>query len=150
MIRRIAALAALSILPGVALAATAASQLDVSATVVNSCSISNPATLAFGAYSGSQIDAQGDFTVTCNQDTAWDLTVNGGANPRTFANGPGVLGYELFVDTERTVAFTGVEAVSGVGNGAAQTASVFGRLPAGQLGAVSGAYTDAVAVTLTY
>lgn len=44
---------------------------------------------------------------------------------------------------------TGVDTLSGTGNGTTQTVTVYGRAPAPQL-PIAGAYTDTVTVSITY
>jgi spore coat protein U-like protein len=63
-----------------------------------------------------------------------------------------ILNYSLHSDAARTVVWgntAGTDTVAGTGNGLAQTLTVYGNIPGGQLSA-PGAYTDTVTATLTY
>lgn len=152
------------LLPQAAFAATTAANLDVSATVTNSCSISS-SPMAFGAYdpiSGTELNTTATLSVTCTQGTVQAITLDEGANPgatsttalpvRRMIDGGAFLGYSLAstvdqvatwgntiaVDVERTAATSSVE-----------TVTVFGRVMAGQP-AIAGNYTDTVIATVTY
>ncbi|MDI5985317.1 spore coat U domain-containing protein [Halomonas sp. M4R5S39] len=138
--------------------------LDVSTTVVASCTIGTTA-LTFGDYdpiSPSDLDSTGTVTVTCTQDAAVAITLGQGANPggtstdaepeRRLTDGVNFLTYSLFSDAGRTVVWTN-EATGDVettGTGAAEDHTVFGRVDGGQSTAPAGAYTDTVVATVTF
>jgi spore coat protein U-like protein len=64
-------------------ATTATSTLAVTATVISSCTVL-PGTLSFGNYnptSGSPLDVDGSFTVTCTTGTAPVVGLGLGLNP---------------------------------------------------------------------
>ena len=68
--------------------------------------------------------------------------------------GPGLdtLDYGLYTDVGRATNWgntVGDDAVTGTGSGAAQTLTVYGQIPAGQLIEI-GAYTDTITATVTY
>jgi len=137
---------------GYAYAATSTSALNVSATVISSCSVKSVTNIAFGNYdptvTATPTDAAGDFTFKCTKNTPYDLYVTG---TRTMTNGTDTLNYELYTDTARTAlwpsATPGVTGTS-TSNGN-DLRNVYGRITAAQnVGA--GAYTGSVTVTVQY
>lgn len=139
--------------------ASTSSTLTVNATVLSSCTVT-PAILAFGNYSGTQVDGQTDITVLCTSGTAYTVVLDTGANsaslsPRTMAGTPsGSLNYDLYNDSGRTTIWGDGSGATGTiadtGSGLAKTHTVYGRIPASQLGAPAGAYTDTVNITVNY
>ncbi len=138
-------------------AGTANGNMLVSATVLDTCILVVPPTMAFGNYSGSVIDAQSDISVTCTGTTAYDIAINAGGSAdisaRTMSEiGGDTLSYQLYTDAPRSTVFgdgtTGTKA-TGTGDGTLQTISIYGRVPASQYSDI-GAYTDTVTVTLSY
>jgi spore coat protein U-like protein len=66
--------------------------------------------------------------------------------------GAGVFGYALFSDNGRTKNWgqtIGTDTVTGTGNGAQQTLTVYGQIPAGTIPAPAN-YSDTVTATITY
>lgn len=138
--------------------------LDVSTTVVASCTIGTTA-LAFGDYdpiSPSDLDGTGTVTVTCTQDAPVAITLGQGANAdtgstaaapeRRLTDATNFLTYSLFSDTDRTTVW-GNDAtvdVETTGTGAAEEHTVFGRVDGGQSTAPAGGYTDTVVATVTF
>jgi spore coat protein U-like protein len=152
-------------LQGRADAATATGNFQVSATVVSACSVS-AATLNFGTAIDPTtvavpLDASTTMTVLCTATTPFSVALNAGANAggasnfsaRTIKNGTHTLGYQLYLDAPRATVWGDGTASSsqlpGTGTGSNQTLTIYGRLPA-LTGAVPGAYTDTVTVTITY
>jgi len=153
---RVALSAALSLLSGAAVAATTCT-----------LAVSNVAFGGYDVFSAASLDTSGTIIVTCAR--------SGGPNPTvTITIGPGAYGgstasrkmkmnggadflsYNLFRDAGRTAvwgevpgldAFTQTLAVPN--NSSAQlTATIFGRIPAGQ-DVSKGTYSDSVVVTVT-
>lgn len=140
-------------------ATTATSTLAVSATVISSCTVL-PGTLLFGNYnptSGSPLDVDGTFTVTCTTGTAPVVGLGLGLSPngstRRMTSGLQFLSYEIYKETGRSN-------VWGDSGGATvtmapapsilpQTVTVYGRIPANQ-SASTGVFVDTVAITLTF
>jgi len=63
-----------------------------------------------------------------------------------------LLGYKLFSDSGRTINWgntVGINTVAGVGNGASQSLTVYGQIPAGQF-VRPGSYADTITATVTY
>lgn len=141
-----------------AFASTTTASMAVSATVVNNCTVSaNP--LAFGQYSGTALNVSTTISVTCNTGDNYSVGIDAGGGTgasvtkrlMTLSSGGSTLGYSLLSGS-----FTGTNWgnttgswVTGTGNGAAQTLTVYGVV-AGNLFPTAGAYSDSVTVTLTY
>jgi spore coat protein U-like protein len=139
-------------------AATLTGNLSVSASVAASCSIINPGTLAFGAYTGSQIDVTATIAVTCVNLTPYNVGLNAGngvgatISVRKLTSGGNTLNYSMFRDAGRTQNWgntVGTDTLAGTGNGSSQTLTVYGRLPGSQTLNV-GSYTDTVVATITF
>jgi spore coat protein U-like protein len=139
-------------------AATAPSNIAVSAIVMATCT--NTVTpMAFGFYAGVQSDSTASVTVTCTNTTSYNVGLSSGMAPaatvitRRMTGGVGVfLGYALFSDTGRTSNWgstIGTDTVTGVGSGAGQVLTIYGRVAAGQFPA-PGAYTDTIIATVIY
>ena len=143
-------------------AQTAASSLNVNATVTANCTVSTSA-LGFGSVNtigGSNVDGTGGLSITCTNGTAWSAAAGVGAGSgasftsRRMTAGANVLNYNLYTSAARTTvwgdgtASTGL--LSGTGTGAAQSVTVYGRVSSGQTGVPAGSYADTVSVTVTY
>ena len=141
-----------------AAAQTATTTFPVTATVVASCQVTAGA-LAFGSYdavSGAAVVAQSALTVTCTQAAPYTIALDGGLHPgaaaagaRAMANGTTYLGYDLYSDTARTIAWGGAATVAGTGTGVAQTVNVYGRIPGGQ-NVPALTYGDTVTVAVNF
>lgn len=165
---RIALLTALAI-GGAALttqsfAGTATSSLGVSATVINSCSISTASDVAFGNYdpiSGTDNTNTGSFTVTCTPSASTAITLGQGSNAdtgstdaaplRRMTDGSSdYLSYNLYTDNTYATVWDNSTGVSYTGTGSADTVTVYAKAAAGQLTAPAGSYTDTVVATITF
>jgi spore coat protein U-like protein len=161
--RFVAAVAAVSAIAscGPALAGTASSAFAVSANVQSSCSVSASA-LAFGTYIASSAtanDATSNVVVTCTNGLNYTVALDGGTNMaavngRAMTDGASHnLPYALYTATNRMTLWgdgtLSTSTVPGIGNGAAQTLTVFGRIPMAQF-VNAGSYTDSVNVTVSY
>lgn len=144
-------------LAGQAQAATGNSTMAVSATVQATCSIAaNP--LAFGTYSSAQLDMSTTIAVNCTNTTNYNVSLDAGSGTgatvaqRKMSNGAQTLNYTVYTDAARSAVWgstISTNTVAGTGTGAAQTLSVYGRIPAGQL-PTPGAYADTLTATITY
>lgn len=157
------ALLAFSFLVSAAHAATQTTTFSVGATVTDSCSVSASA-LAFGNIdpldnASNNTDATTTIDVTCANGTTYDVGLDAGTgtgatvSDRKMTSGGNTLNYALYSDGSRTTnwgATVGTDTVAGTGNGAAQTLTVYGRVPSGQQTAAVGSYTDTITVTVTY
>lgn len=141
-----------------AVAATAPSNVAVSATVQATC-LNTATPLAFGVYTGTLTDATAVITVTCTNSTPYTVGLNAGLSAGATLSsrkmtGPSgaLLTYGAFVETGRTTNWGNTAVtnwVAGVGSGSGQPLTVFGRAPAGQL-VTPGAYSDTLIATVTY
>ena len=139
--------------------ASISTTFNVTATVQASCGVT-AADLDFGAYMPGS-DAANDTTidVTCTNGTAYTIALDGGSVAHDVTarqmsdSGSNRLSYELYTDSSfATVWGDGTLAtatISGTGNGAAQPATVYGRVPAGQYVPATN-YADQITVKVTY
>lgn len=147
---------ALSVAAG-AHAATSSSTMAVSATVQATCFINaNP--LAFGTYVSAQLDATTTIGVNCTNTTTYNVSLDAGGGAgatvaqRKMSNGSQTLNYTIFSDAARSNVWgstISTNTVAGTGTGSAQTLTVYGRIPGGQL-PTPGAYADTLTATITY
>lgn len=143
-------------------AATKTQTFQVSVTIVGECTVITPANLNFGtnvsAGFSAAIDAQTSIDVTCAANTPYVVSLNGGTNgslaDRRMASGGNQLSYQIYTANSRLTIWGdgsgGTQTVPGTGNGAAQTLTVYGRLPVPGTSPAPGVYTDTVTATLTY
>jgi spore coat protein U-like protein len=143
-------------------AATQTTNLGVSATVTANCSVT-ASPVAFGnvdTLSATPVLGTGSVSVTCTNGTGWTATSDvGGGSGATFAVrrmtfSGNTLNYTLYRDAARAEVWgdgTGSTfSVGGTGSGAAQSFTVYGRVPGSQASAPPGGYSDTVGVTITY
>ena len=150
-------------------AGTATGNLTVQITITASCTI-NAATLDFGSNPGTNllsanVDTSTTVSVTCTNGAPYSIGMDNGANvsgsQRRMKNGAtNFLNYNLYTDSGRTNAWTTAATSTtcttanscalGTGNGAAQSVSIFGRVPTVATAPSAGAYTDTVVMTITY
>ncbi|HEX8191502.1 MAG TPA: spore coat protein U domain-containing protein [Allosphingosinicella sp.] len=145
-----------------AAAGTQSSNLGVSATVAANCTISTTA-LAFGSIdtlSASAVNGTGGVAIACTNGSTWTATADVGTGAgatfaaRRMTSGANTLSYSLFTDAGRTTVWgngtnsTGV--ITSTGTGSTQNITIYGQIPGSQTGVPAGAYSDTVAVTVTY
>lgn len=147
--------------PTAAVAGTQSSTLGVTATVTANCTVSTTA-VAFGSVNtlSGNTDATGSVSVTCTNGSAWSAAANAGSGTgatlasRRMSAGANTLSYTLHTDAARSSVWgdgsAGTATVSNTGTGAAQTFTVYGRVPSGQTSVPAGSYSDTVSVTITY
>ncbi|MEI9994815.1 MAG: spore coat U domain-containing protein [Rhizomicrobium sp.] len=142
-------------------AGQATTTLAVSATVQSSCAVS-AGNLAFGNYTAASAtpnDVTSSISVTCTSGLAYTVALDGGTttttvNARAMTDGATHnLTYALYTNNTHATLFgdgtLSTQTASGTGNGAAQTISVFGRIPVSQF-VTAGSYTDTVGVAVNY
>jgi len=154
---------------GSARAASQTSTVDVTTTVAASCTI-NTATLAFTAYdpintnASAPDDGTGNITIRCTKGATGitiDLGVgaHNGGNQRQMVHGTNssvLLPYEIYKESTRAVVWgTGDSGsvYSGTildGTGADVAVTMYGRIPAAQLQAISGSYSDSIVSTINF
>jgi len=153
-----ACIALAGVTPHAAWAASTTTTFNVTATVVATCTVS-ATNVAFGNYGSTQLDSTGAVSIACTNLAPYTIELDAGAGSgATVAarkmTGPSsqTLGYSLYQDASRTLLWgttAGSNSVAGTGNGATQSLTVYGRVPATQY-PTAGSYTDTVTVTVTY
>lgn len=146
---------------GQAWAATATTNMSVSATVIATCSLTTGA-MAFGSYSGTAVSSSADLSITCTGGAPYTIALGAGSgtgattSARTMVNSAdttSTLSYGLYQDSAFATNWgetVGTDTLAGTGTGAAQTVSVYGEIPAGQLTSTTGTYADTVVATINY
>lgn len=105
--------------------------VSINASNQASCNISaNP--LNFGIYSGAQLDASSNLSISCTSTTPYSVDLNNG-NFGGRMNGPAGsrLPYTLFTNAQRSQTWgtgRGGVAVAGTGSGGVQQLTVYGRI----------------------
>jgi len=141
-------------------AATASTTILVTATVAQACIVvATP--LAFGVYdptSASPTDGTATVAVTCTLGTAYSVGLSAGTGTgatttvRKMTFGINTLNYALYSNAGRTTNWgnaVGTDTVGATATGLLTNHTVYGRIPATQTVPL-GAYTDTIAVTVTY
>src|SRR3990172_612006 len=149
----LAALASLAfiVMAGTAFAATVMSNFTVSATVINACSV-NANNIDFGNYnpaSGTPLDGQASFQLSCLAGTSYELYITGA---RIMTDGANNLNYELYTDAPRTSVWPSASpsSVSGATPDANPvTFDTYGRIATGQY-VLAGPYSNVVAVVVAF
>lgn len=152
--------AALVAMPA-ALAATATTTFQVTATVISACTVS-ATNLAFGNYdasAGAPNDNTSTVSVTCSNGSPYTVALDAGTGSgatvavRRMTSGANTLDYSMYTTAGRTTVWAdgtgGTSTQAGTGNGASQNITVFGRIPTGQF-VTAGNYADTVTATITY
>ncbi len=148
-------------------AATATSNLSVTASVSANCTIST-APVAFGAYDPVSANAStalagtGTVNVTCTNGASTTVTLGQGSNANTGSTdaaparrlkdgGTNYLTYELYQDTGHTTVWgnTAGTGVANTGTGGQTSITVYGTVDAGQ-NVPAGNYSDTVVATVTF
>jgi spore coat protein U-like protein len=137
---------------------SATTSFTVTVVVQSTCSIS-AANLAFGTYADLLVSSTSTISVTCTNTTPYNVGLNAGtASGATVTTrsmtGPGsaLLAYNLFTNSTHTTNWgntVGTNTEAGTGNGAVQSLTVYGQIPAGQH-PTPGNYTDTIIATITY
>lgn len=147
--------------PAAAIAATATTTFQVTATVLSVCTVA-ATNLAFGNYdasSGTPNDATSTVTTTCSNTTNYTVALNAGTGSgatvatRKMTNGANTLDYTMYTTSGRTTVWgdgtLSTATQSGTGNGSGQALTVYGRISTGQY-VTAGNYSDTVTATVTY
>ena len=134
-------------------ATTATGVLTANATVSSSCTLSAN-TMAFGSYTGTNLDTTGIITANCTTGTAYTIAMTtaqtGGNYVMNTSPVVNPLNYKLYTDTGRTMEIAAATSIaSGNGNGLNQNTTVYGRILGSQSVNV-GAYSGTTTFTLTY
>lgn len=137
-----------------------ASSFTVQATVTASCTV-NVSNMDFGTIDAAivaPVDQTASITVSCTNGSAYTVgldhgihAVDGGPSGRRMESGGNLIAYSLYHDASRSLSWElGPGTVAaGVGIGADQVLTVFGRLHENQQ-AMVGTYSDRVVVVVAY
>ena len=143
-----------------ALAGTTTSTFQTRVTIQASCTIVSTTTLDFGTQGAlvANVDQSSTLQVQCTNTTPYNIGLDAGIGTgatvgvRKLTNGGSTINYSLYTDAGRATVWgntVGTDTVAATGNGAAQSYSVYGRIPA-QTTPAPATYTDTITVTVTY
>ena len=153
--------AALAAFSAPAIAATASGSFNVQVIIQETCTVTSPTTtlLDFGTQGllNAVVNATTTISVQCTSGTDYDVTLDQGQNAsrrmRLLATA-NYVDYELYNNAGRTVIWpvtAGSAPYQFTANGSAQNYTVYGQIPVQTTPPASAtAYTDVVAITVTY
>ena len=141
-------------------AASTTSSFTTQVTIAASCTINSASTLNFGSQGvfTANVDQTSTIQVQCTNTTPYNIGLDAGTGTgatvavRKMTSGGVTVNYTLYSDSLRTTVWgttIGTNTVAATGNGAAQSYTVYGRIPA-QTTPAPGTYADTVTVTVTY
>jgi spore coat protein U-like protein len=151
----------LTLVGGVAYAATVTSTFGVDVTIVAQCLINSASTLSFGGSQGvlsANVDQTSTIVVQCTDTTTYDIGLDEGLGvgasvaTRKLTGSGGTINYRLYSNAGRSTVWgktVSTDTVSATGNGAAQSYTVYGRIPA-QTTPAPATYSDTITITVTY
>lgn len=150
LVRALAVIAFGMLAAGSAQAQTATTTFQVLANVQSACAVA-ATNLDFGSYNvAAAATTTSTITVTCTNGENYGIDLGGSETTRTMTGPLGsTLTYGMFTDNTYGTGFS-YGATAFTGNGAGQTYTVYGRIPANQFAARAGAHTATVTVTVTY
>ena len=129
-------------------------------TLAATCVINSATALDFGAAGvlTANVDQTSTVQVQCTNTTPYNIGLDAGTGTgatvavRKLTSGGANVNYTLYSDAGRTTLWgntVSTDTVAGTANGASQSYTVYGRVPA-QTTPAPGTYTDTVTVTVTY
>jgi len=141
-------------------ATTTTSTFTVQITLAATCVINSTSTLDFGTQGvlTANVDQTSTIQVQCTNTTPYNVGLDAGTGTgatvavRKLTSGGATVNYTIYSDSGRTTVWgntVATDTVAATGNGAAQSYTVYGRVPA-QTTPAPGTYTDTVTVTVTY
>lgn len=144
---------------GEAFSATATGSFQVQINIQAACVVSGATNMNFGnaGVLAANIDQTSTITVQCTTTTPYSISLDRGLNgasvtARQMAGTGGVINYSLFRDAGRTQNWgetISTDTVAGIGSGANQNYTVYGRVPS-QATPAPALYSDTITVTVTY
>lgn len=158
LLRTIAA--CLALMSGAAYGTTTTTTFTVQMTITASCVINSAGTLNFGSQGvlTSAVNATSTIQVQCTNTTPYNIGLNQGTatgatvTTRKMTNAGNTISYSLYSNAGMTTNWgntVGTDTVAATGNGAAQSYTVYGQVPA-QTTPAAATYTDTITVTVTY
>jgi spore coat protein U-like protein len=151
---------ALAATNGSAQAATATTSFQVQLTIEAQCLINSASTLSFGTQGvlSANVDQTSTIQIQCTDTTPYTIGLDAGTGAgatvatRKLTGGGSTINYSLYTNAGRTSVWgttIGSNTVASTGTGAAQSFTVYGRIPA-QTTPAPATYTDTITVTVTY
>jgi spore coat protein U-like protein len=150
----------LVLVSGAAYGTTTTTPFTVQMTITASCVINSASTLNFGSQGvlTSAVNATSTIQVQCTNTTPYNIGLNAGTatgatvTTRKMTNAGNTISYSLYSNAGMTTNWgntVGTDTVAATGNGAAQSYTVYGQVPA-QTTPAPATYTDTITVTVTY
>jgi spore coat protein U-like protein len=150
----------LSLVGGSAYASQTSTTFSVDVTIQAQCLINSASNLSFGTQGVliANVDQTSTIVVQCTNTTTYDIGLDAGTGTgasvatRKLTNGATTINYSLYTNVGRSTVWgntVSTDTVSATGNGAAQSYTVYGRVPA-QTTPAPNAYSDTITVTVTY
>lgn len=136
--------------------------MNFSVAVSQGCSITGVADTAFstidGNFTSNTDSSSGGVTVLCTSGTPYSIGLGNGQHhngtSRTMTDGnSNFIAYGVYQNNGYSTAWGDIGSgneVSGTGNGAHQSSTVYARIPSGQTAVPAGNYSDVVVVTLNF
>jgi spore coat protein U-like protein len=145
---------------GAAFGTTTTTTFQSQITIAASCTILSATTLDYGTQGvlGGSVDQTSTIQVQCTNTTPYNIGLDAGVGAgatvavRKMTNTGVTINYSLYSNAGRTTVWgdtIATDTVAATGNGASQSYTVYGRVPA-QTTPAPGLYTDTVTVTVTY
>jgi spore coat protein U-like protein len=128
--------------------------------IAAACAINSASSLNFGTQGvlAANVDQSSTIQVTCTNTTPYTIGLNAGTGSgatvaaRKMSSGGNTVNYALYSDAAHTTIWGNTPAsdtVAGTGTGAAQSFTVYGRVPP-QGAPAPGNYSDTITVTVMY
>ena len=141
-------------------ATTTTTTFTATITLAATCLINSASALNFGSAGvlTANVDQTSTIAVQCTNTTPYNIGLDAGTGTgatvavRKMTSGGTTVNYTLYSDSGRTTVWgttIGTNTVAATGSGAAQSYTVYGRIPA-QTTPAPGTYADTVTVTVTY
>ncbi len=143
-----------------AFASNATTTFPSQATMAAACTIDSVSTLNFGnaGLLAANVDQTSTIQIQCTDTTPYNIGLDAGTGSgaivaaRKMSAGGNTVNYTLYSDPTHVTVWgntVSTDTVAAVGNGSAQSFTLYGRVPA-QATPASGTYSDTVTLTVTY
>jgi len=145
-----------------AIAQTPSAQFTVQITIDGACQVNSATNMDFGTHGvlSTNTDATSIVTVQCTNTTPFNIALSAGSggsgatvtNRLMTGTGGATVSYSLYRTAARDTVWgttVGTNTLAGIGTGAPQQFTVYGRVPP-QNTPAPGVYTDTVTATITY
>jgi spore coat protein U-like protein len=143
-----------------AFASSATTTFTSHVTIAATCTINSASTLNFGSTGllAANVDQNSTIQIQCTDTTPYNIGLDAGTGSgatvaaRKMSTGGNTVNYTLYSDPTHVAVWgntVSTDTVAAVGDGSAQSFTVYGRVPA-QPTPAPGTYTDTVTLTVTY